>query len=640
MRVLSIDVETFSSVDLGQTGVYRYVEAPDFEILIFAYSVDGGPVEVVDLKQGEELPPEIMKALTNPAVIKSAFNANFERVTIAKHFGIPTPPEQWQCTMVHSMMLGLPASLDGVGKALRLDVQKDSAGKRLIQYFSVPCKPTKVNGGRTRNLPEHDPERWEQFKEYCRRDVEVEIEIRKRLSKYPIPESEQRLWEIDQKINDRGFMVDFDLAEKAVEADRLHREKLIREAIELTGIENPNSVQQLKDWLEETEGVEVDSLDKKAVAELKNDVSPTGRRLLEIRQELGKTSVKKYEAIMRAVCSDHRVRGLFQFYGANRTGRWAGRLVQVQNLPRNDIDDIEVARDLLKSGAYEDIDMLFGSLPDVLSQLIRTAFIAPPGKKLLVCDYSAIEARVIAWLAGEEWRLDVFRTHGKIYEASASQMFGVPIEQITKGSELRQKGKVAELALGYQGGPGALISMGALDMGLSEDELPELVTAWRRSNPKIVKFWRDVEEAAIRAVKDKRPVKLQYNIAFIPESGILFLQLPSGRRLAYARPRLEIDDRFGKECITYMGEKSRLKTYGGKLVENIVQATARDCLAEAMARLDGAGYDIVAHVHDEIIAEGDQDIKEMEAIMSEPIPWAPGLPLRADGFETEFYRKD
>lgn len=638
--ILSIDLETYSGTPLKGTGVYRYSEDPDFEVLLFAYAFDDDPVRVIDIKQGEHLPPEVVEALTDPAVVKSAFNANFERITIARHFGIPTPPEQWSCTMVHSMMLGLPASLDGVGKALRLDVQKDQAGRRLIQYFSVPCKPTKANGGRTRNLPRHDPEKWQAFIEYCRRDVEVEREIRRRLAKYPIPEREQKLWEIDQKINDRGFLVDLDLARKAIDADAQHQEKLTQEAVKLTGLENPNSVAQLKAWLEDREGIEVESLNKETLPKLMDQVSPTGRRVLEIRRELAKTSVKKYEAMERAVCSDNRVRGLFQFYGASRTGRWAGRLVQVQNLPGTKLPDLELARKLLKEGRFEDIDMLFGSLPDVLSQLIRTAFIPPKGKKLLVCDYSAIEARVIAWLAGEEWRLEVFRTHGKIYEASASQMFGVPIEQITKGSELRQKGKVAELALGYQGGPGALISMGALDMGLSEDELPELVTAWRRSNPKIVKFWRDVEEAAIRAVKDKRPVKLQYDIAFIPEPGILFLQLPSGRRLAYAKPRLEIDERFGKECITYMGEKNRLKTYGGKLTENIVQATARDCLAEAMIRLDNAGYDIVAHVHDEIIAEGDQDIKEMEAVMSEPIPWAPGLPLRADGFETEFYRKD
>lgn len=637
--ILSIDLETYSSTQLKGAGVYRYVEDPDFEVLLFAYAFDDGPVKVIDIKQGEQLPPEVVEALTDPNVTKSAFNANFERITIARHFGIPTPPEQWSCTMVHSMMLGLPASLDGVGKALKLDVQKDSAGKRLIQYFSVPCKPTKANGGRTRNLPEHDPEKWQAFIEYCRRDVEVEREIRRRLAKYPIPEREHRLWCLDQRINDRGFLVDLDLAEKAVEADRQHRERLIQEAVTLTGIENPNSVTQLKEWLEAKEGVEVGSLNKKALPKLMDEVSPTGRRLLAIRRELGKSSVKKYEAIQRAVCSDHRVRGLFQFYGA-RTGRWAGRLVQVQNLPGTKLPDLELAREMLKEGRFEDIDMLFGSIQEVLSQLIRTAFIPPAGKRLLVCDYSAIEARVIAWLAGEEWRLEVFRTHGKIYEASASKMFGVPLEQITKGSELRQKGKVAELALGYQGGPGALISMGALDMGLSEDELPGLVKAWRKANPHIVRFWYDVEAAAIEALRYKKPVGLQYGLKFIPESGILFLQLPSGRRLAYVRPKIEVDERFGKEGMTYESDGTRIKTYGGKLTENIVQAVARDCLAEALRRLDERGYTIVAHVHDEIIAEGDQDIKEMEAIMSEPIPWAPGLPLRADGFETEFYRKD
>lgn len=639
MTVLGIDLETYSGTQLKGAGVYRYVEDPDFEVLLFAYAFDDDPVRVIDIKRGEQLPAEVMEALTDPAVIKSAFNANFERITIARHFGIPTPPEQWSCTMVHSMMLGLPASLDGVGKALKLDTQKDQAGKRLIQYFSVPCKPTKANGGRTRNLPEHDPEKWAAFIEYCRRDVEVERLIRQRLEKYPIPERERRLWCLDQRINDRGFLVDLDLVEKAVEADRKHRERLIQEAAALTGIENPNSVAQLKEWLEAKEGVKVDSLNKKSLPKLMDEVSETGCRLLAIRRELGKSSVKKYEAIQRAVCSDHRVRGLFQFYGA-RTGRWAGRLVQVQNLPGTKLPDLELARDLLKEGRFDDIDLLFGSLQEVLSQLIRTAFIPPAGKRLLVCDFSAIEARVLAWLAGEEWRLDVFRGHGKIYEASASQMFNVPIERITKGSELRQKGKVAELALGYQGGPGALISMGALDMGLSEDELPGLVKVWRKANPHIVRFWYDVEAAALEALRYKKPVGLQHGLKFIPESGILFLQLPSGRRLAYVRPKIEVDERFGKEGMTYESDGKRVKTYGGKLVENIVQAVARDCLAEALRRLDERGYTIVAHVHDEIVAEGDQDIKEMEAIMSEPIPWAPGLPLRADGFETEFYRKD
>src|SRR5690606_4034838 len=405
--ILSIDLETYSGVQLKGAGVYRYVEDPDFEVLLFAYAFDDDPVKVIDIKQGEQLPPEVREALIDPNVTKSAFNANFERITINRHFGIPTPPEQWSCTMVHSLMLGLPGSLEGVGKALRLDVQKDQAGKRLIQYFSVPCKPTKANGGRTRNLPEHDPEKWRAFIEYCRRDVEVEREIRRRLAKYPIPEREHRLWCLDQRINDRGFLVDLDLAEKAVEADRQHREQLIQEAVTLTGIENPNSVAQLKEWLEAKEGVKVDSLNKKSLPKLMDEVSPTGRRLLAIRQELGKSSVKKYEAIQRAVCKDHRVRGLFQFYGA-RTGRWAGRLVQVQNLPGTKLPDLELAREMLKEGRFEDIDMLFGSLQEVLSQLIRTAFIPPKGKRLLVCDYSAIEARVIAWLAGEEWRLDVF----------------------------------------------------------------------------------------------------------------------------------------------------------------------------------------------------------------------------------------
>ena len=640
MRTLAIDIETFSSADLKKVGVYRYTETSDFEILIFAYAFDDEPVQVVDLAQGEELPAEVRRALTDPDVVKTAFNANFERVCISKFFGIPTPPEQWACTMVQALILGLPNSLEDVAKSLKLQHQKDTAGQRLIRYFSVPCKPTKANGGRERNLPFHDLQKWEAFKAYCRQDVEVERAIRKRLERYPIPEKEQRLWVLDQKINDRGFRLDPQLVRRAIECDAAYQERLEIEAIRLTGLENPNSLVQLKEWLR-NEGLEVDSLTKQTLPVLLQEANGKAKRMLEIRQEMAKTSVRKYLAMERSVCGDGRVRGLFQFYGANRTGRWAGRLVQVQNLPRNSLPDLDLARQLLRDGRFEDLEMLYGNVPDVLSQLIRTAFVASPGCRLLVCDFSAIEARVIAWLAGEQWRLDVFQDHGKIYEASASRMFGVPMEKITKGSELRQKGKIAELALGYQGGVGALKSMGALEMGLKEEELPDLVNSWRVANPNIVQFWWDVEAAAIKALKNGEPVHLQHGLAFIPESNILFLRLPSGRRLAYVRPRLEIDDRFDKECITYESNGTREKTYGGKLVENIVQAVARDCLAEALLRLDDAGYKIVAHVHDEIIADqAHGSIEEMEEIMSQPIEWAPGLPLAADGFETQYYRKD
>lgn len=635
--ILSIDVETYSSVDLKAHGVYRYVEADDFEILLFAYSFDDGPVQVVDLAQGEELPAEVRRALTDPDIVKSAFNANFERVTIGKHFGINTSPDQWACTMVHAMSLGLPRSLEDVAKALKLEHQKDTAGERLIKYFSVPCKPTQVNGGRTRNLPEHDPEKWQRFTEYCRQDVEVERAIRKKLSRYPFGEHD--LWALDQRIIDRGINLDLELVHHAIRCAGQYRRRLEDEAARLTGLENPNSLVQLKNWLL-SEGVKTDSLSKNSIPKLLKATNGPAKRVLEIRQELSKTSVKKYETMARTVCPDGRVRGLLQFYGANRTGRWAGRLVQVQNLPRSDLKDLDLARQLLREGLYEDLELLYGNVPDVLSQLIRTAFIPSPGCRFLVADFSAIEARVIAWLAGEKWRLDVFNTHGKIYEASASQMFGVPIEQITKGSDLRQKGKVAELALGYQGGKGALIQMGALDKGLTEDELPDLVSSWRAASPRIVSFWYDMEQAALEAVRYKKAVRLQHGLAFIYRPGILFLQLPSGRRIAYVKPRIEVDEQFGKESLTYESNGKRTKTYGGKLVENCVQAVARDCLAEAMRRLDQAGYLIAFHVHDEVVCDqAHGSIEEMAAIMSEPIPWAPGLPLDADAFESDYYTK-
>lgn len=647
MAILSIDIETYSGVDLTKSGVYAYTEAPDFEILLFGYAFDDGPVEIVDLASGEGLPAEVFEALTDPTTIKTAFNANFERTCLAKHFNKPMPPEQWRCTQAHALTLGLPIRLEDVAKALKLKHQKDNAGKALIRYFSIPCKPTKANGRRTRNLPEHASEKWEQFKAYCRQDVEVERAIRERLLQYPM--QEQKLWELDQRINDTGVRIDPVLVKNAIACDTIYQEKLLAEATRLTGLDNPNSVSQLKKWLKEAVDLEVESLNKESVPELlKQTKSNTVKRVLELRQELAKTSVKKYQAMERAKCRDDRIRGLLQFYGANRTGRWAGRLVQVQNLPKNKLKDLDLARNLLLTGQYDALELLFDSVPVVLSQLIRTAFIPSPGCRFVVADFSAIEARVIAWLAGEKWRMDVFNSHGKIYEASAAQMFKVPVESITKGNPLRQKGKIAELALGYQGSKGALITMGALNMGLTEEELPGLVTTWRQANPAIVRLWQDVENAALTAVREKRPVLIQYGVVFTYESGILFIRLPSGRRLAYVKPKIEVEERFNKKGLTYegyeQGKWSRLKTYGGKLVENIVQATARDCLAEAMLLLDAAGYRIVMHVHDEVVMEVPNNdphaLEDACEIMGQPIDWAPGLPLRADGFECNYYRKD
>ena len=649
MKLLSIDIETYSSVDLVKCGVYAYCESADFEVLLFAYAVDEEEVQIVDIASGEKLPDALLKALTDPAVIKTAYNANFERTCLAKFFGKPMPPEQWRCSSVHALMLGLPGNLDGVAKCLKLKEQKMKEGKALIRYFSVPCKPTKVNGGRNRNLPEHDPDKWRTYKEYCKQDVEVERQIRRKLEAFPIPEMEQKLWELDQNINDDGVLIDLTFVSHAIQADTVFQENLYKEAVSLTGLENPNSPAQLKGWLQ-FKGLEVDSLAKKNVEALMVELeNPDVKRLLELRQAMSKTSVKKYEAMERSICPDHRIRGLLQFYGANRTGRWAGRLVQIHNLPRNDMKDLQVARDLLKSGNYEALGLLFDNVPDVLSQLIRTAFIPSKGHRFIVADFSAIEARVIAWLAGERWRMEVFQTHGKIYEASAVQMFKVPIETIDKGSPLRQKGKIAELALGYGGSKGALKQMGALEMGLTEDELPELVSAWREANPNIVNLWWNVEAAAIKTVKEKAVVKMQYGLTFHYTRGILFITLPSGRSLAYVRPKIGIDERFGKEQLTYEGVEQgskqwgRIATYGGKLTENIIQAIARDCLAVAMLRLAEAGYRIKFHVHDEVVLEvpnGTRAMEEVEALMGQPIEWAPGLPLSADSFETDYYKKD
>ena len=643
-QILEMDIESFSDVDLIKCGVYAYADSPAFEILLFAYSFDGGETQIIDLAQGEKLPAEVEEAIFDVSVTKTAYNANFERTCLSKHFGRYIPPESWHCSAVQAAMLALPRSLEDVGRVLGLDEQKMKEGKELIRYFCVPCKPTKANGGRTRNLPCHAPEKWELFKTYCKRDVDVEKSIRRKLHNFPIPESEMELYRLDQRINDRGVLVDMGLVEQAIACERLHKEVVTKRAYELTGLENPNSVAQLKGWLGD-KGMEAESLSKKAVADMIAETDGEVEELLRLRLLMAKTSVKKYEAMERSVCSDGRVHGLLQFYGANRTGRFAGRLVQIQNLPQNHLPDLELARELVKQRRFEDIELLYDSTPNVLSELIRTAFIPKPGCRFVVADFSAIEARVLAWLSGEQWRLDVFTSHGKIYEASASSMFHVPMEEITKGSPLRQKGKLAELGLGFGGASGALISMGALDMGLTEDELPPLVAAWRKANPHITQFWWDVDAAAIKAVTEKQKTKVG-KIIFEYKSGILFITLPSGRKLSYVKPRMAVN-RFGRDGLTYEGisenkKWSRIETYGPKLVENIVQGTARDLLAEAMLRVEKKGYPIVMHCHDEIIAEVPEDsgsVDEMCEIMAVQPKWAEGLPLRADGFECRFYKK-
>lgn len=650
MQTLAIDIETYSSADLAKSGVYKYVESPDFEILLFAYSVDDGPVQIIDLASGEKIPYEIYNAITDPTVIKTAHNASFERTCIAKYLHIKLPAEQWECTMIKAAMLGLPFSLDMVSKVLKLTQQKDATGKALIRYFSMPCKPSKSNGGRTRNLPEHDPLKWQQFKDYCVQDVVVESAIRNKIAFFELPLMEKKLWRLDQEINDRGILLDPTFIANAISLDAINKERLTKEAIELTNLDNPNSAAQLKTWLSAATETDVTSLTKEAIPVLleNNDCEIT-KRVLNIRLEMAKTSVKKYEAMRKGICADNRLRGIHQFYGANRTGRWAGRLVQPQNLPKNELPDLDLARQIVRENDLDTLEMLFGNVPDTLSQLIRTAFIAPDGSRFIIADFSAIEARIIAWLAGERWRIEVFATHGKIYEASASQMFKVPIEQVTKGSPLRQKGKVSELALGYQGGPNALIKMGALKMGIAEDELPKLVAMWRNANKAIVRLWNQVEDAALHALREG-PVTIQHNIRFHYEAGkrILFITLPSGRQLSYLRPTLRAN-KFGGESIVYEGlnqttkQWGRMDTYGGKLVENIVQAIARDCLADAMLRVDAAGYNICLHVHDEIVAEernGKGSLTEVNKIMGEPIPWAKGLQLTADSYESNYYRKD
>lgn len=651
MTRLSIDLETYSSRDIKQDGTYAYVDAPDFEILLFGFAFDEDPVQVIDLAQGEMLPADVLRALFSPEVLKTAYNANFEMTCLAKYFGKEIDVKQWACTSVLALTLGLPGYLAGVAQALNFpdDKQKMSVGRRLIEYFCKPCKPTKTNGGRLRNLPQHDGKKWELFKQYCGQDVEVERTILNKLARFRPNEKEQRLWELDQKIVSAGILIDRTLVENAIKCDEQIKQDAMQQLKDITGLNNPNSVAQIKSWLEFSTGVQVPSLTKSVAQEmLQSDLPANIKRVLELKLLISKTSVKKYSAMVNAACSDDRIRGLLQFYGANRTGRWAGRIVQAHNLPQNHLPDLDDARNLVRNGDFDMLELLYPNASDVLSQLIRTALIASPGKIFIVADFSAIEARVIAWLAGERWRQEVFATTGKIYEASASKMFHVPIEEVTKGSTLRQKGKVAELALGYQGGVGALKQMGADKMGLDEKELADIVTKWRKASPKIVQFWWDVEAAAKEAIEKRTTVQFRHGIAFQFESGMLFIRLPSGRRIAYAKPRLE-ENSMGGTSITYLGVNQnnkkwcRLETYGGKLVENIVQATARDCLAEAMLRLDEAGYKILMHVHDEVVIEADPDestLAKVIAIMSENVSWNRGLKLDADGYSTPYYRKD
>ncbi len=657
MRHLSIDIETKSSVDIGKAGLYKYAQSSDFEVLLLAYRLDGSPVEIVDLAQGEEMPEWMRNALRSPDVAKHAYNAAFEWFCLNRA-GFETPLEQWQCTMAHGLYCGYAAGLDATGRAIGLpqDKRKLTAGKALIRYFCVPCRPTKANGNRIWNLPRHAPEKWSLFKDYCKQDVVTESEILKRLSLFPMPEEEERLWQMDVRMNAFGVRVDEELIQGALAIDSESTGRLEEDARGLTGLGNPNSAAQLLPWLR-ANGLELENLQKATVAEAlgREGLPEKVRRVLEIRQQLGKTSIKKYVAMEAAMGMDGRVRGLTQYYGANRTGRWAGRLVQMQNLPRNYLKTLDGARGLVRRGNYAGIRMIYGNVPDTLSQLIRTAFIPSEGNKFVVADFSAIEARVIAWLAGEQWVNEVFATHGKIYEATASQMFHVPIERIVKGNPeyaLRQKGKVATLALGYQGGSNALIAMGALNMGLSEEELPDIVQRWRGANPRIRDLWYAVEEAALVAMQTAQPQAI-HGLIFALEGDLIYgqsfltVQLPSGRKLFYPRPFLQ-ENQFGRMAVHYytVGQQTRkwevTSTYGGKLTENIVQAIARDCLAETLRRIDARGLQVVFHVHDEVIIDAPPDVTvdEICALMAEPIPWAPGLVLKGAGFESEYYMKD
>lgn len=656
--VLSIDIETYCDLDIKKVGGYKYAE--NCEVLLFAYAWDDDAVQIVDLAAGEQLPDEVLTALTNNEITKCAYNAQFERTVLSHFLHRLNPaaefqyldPAGWSCTMIHALTLGLPGSLDRVSKALRLadDKAKMSVGKSLITYFCKPCKPTKANSGRTRNLPEHAPDKWETFKEYCVRDVVAEREIRKRLTKFPILDAEKQLWELDQRINDRGVGIDAQLVSEAIAFDADFKGRVLAEAVELTGLPNPASGEQLKRWIHEEEGFFPGSLAKDVLPEVMAQAQkPEVKEMLRLKQLMSKTSVKKYEAMDRARCDDGRTHGLLQFYGANRTGRWAGRLVQVQNLPRNSLPELDYARALLRSGDASALEMIYDHPLDVLSQLIRTAFIPCAGHRFIVADFSAIEARVIAWLAGEKWRMQVFAKGGDIYCASASKMFGVPVEKHGVNGHLRQKGKIAELALGYQGGVPALMRMGAADMGLSDMEMQEIVTSWRKASPHIKQLWYDVGSAAIEAVRERATVALHHGVSFACKSGMLFITLPSGRKLAYTRPRLELDPERDKEGLTYMdtrekeGHFIRQRTYGGRLVENIIQAIARDCLAVAIKRLEAENYNIVMHIHDEVVIECPADACNLQhvcEIMGRPIKWAPGLILTADGYITDYYKKD
>lgn len=656
MHHLSIDIETRSSVDIGKAGAYKYAQSPDFEILLFAYQWNNDPVKIIDLKNGEELSCWLMQALTDPAVIKHAYNAAFEWYCLNRA-GYETPIDQWRCTMAHGLYCGYTAGLDATGKAIGLpqDKQKLTTGRALIRYFCVPCKPTKTNGGRMWNQPWHDKDKWDLFKEYCKQDVVTEREILKRLDLFPMPEEEEHLWQMDVLMNAYGVRVDTELIEGALYIDQISAQRLTDEAVRLTGLDNPNSTAQLLKWLQDN-GTETDNLRKETVSELLDSINPENvQRVLEIRQQLGKTSIKKYVAMDTAQGEGDRVRGLTQYYGANRTGRWAGRLVQMQNLPRNYLKTLDYARNLVKAKNYDGVKILYGNVPDTLSQLIRTAFIPSSGHKFVVADFSAIEARVIAWLAGEQWVNEVFATHGKIYEATASQMFGVPVERIAKGNpeySLRQKGKVATLALGYQGGTSALIAMGALQMGLTEEELPDIVQRWRQANPRIKGLWYAIENAALAVMETAQPQGIN-GLIFALEGDLIYgqsfltVRLPSGRKLFYPKPFLK-ENRFEKMAVHYytVGQQTRkwevTSTYGGKMVENIVQAIARDCLAVTLERIAAKGLQVVFHVHDEVIIDAPMEttVEEICGLMAEPIPWAQGLVLKGAGFESMYYMKD
>lgn len=656
MRHLNIDIETKSSIDIGKAGAYRYAQSEDFEIILFAYGWNGENVQVVDLACGETIPADVIAALSDPGVVKHAYNAAFEWWCL-NQAGLSTPIDQWQCTMFHGLYCGYTAGLDATGKAIGLpqDKQKMTVGKALIRYFCIPCKPTKSNGSRTWNLPHHDMDRWRLFKEYCVQDVVTEAAILDRLSLFPIPDEEERQWQMDVIMNAYGVKVDSRMINGALSIDATSTDRLTQEAVNLTGLTNPNSNTQLSEWLV-SKGITVDNLQKSTVAEVLKQELPTDvKRVLEIRQQLSKTSIKKYEAMRIAKGTDDRVRGLTQIYGANRTGRWAGRLVQMQNLPRNYLKTLDEARNLVINQNYDGLQMIYGNVPDTLSQLIRTAFIPSEGNKLVVADFSAIEARVIAWLAGEQWVNEVFATHGRIYEATAAQMFHVPIELIKKGNseyELRQKGKVATLALGYQGGTSALIAMGALAMGLTEDELPDIVTRWRNANKRIVDLWYAVDGAILSVMRTAQPQGI-YGLLFALEGDLVYgqsfltVRLPSGRKLFYPKPFLH-DNQFGREALHYytVGQQTRkwevTSTYGGKMTENIVQAIARDCLAETLVRIKSKGYQVVFHVHDEVVIDAPMSVTvdEICNLMADPIPWAPGLILKGAGFESDYYMKD